>query len=64
MTKSANGTRIIKGECYYLNGVITANTPEQLADKKAKEKAYRKSKGQKVAFIKVCSIECRVYTSL
>lgn len=64
MSKSSNGTRIINGQTYYLNGTLSAYTPEQLEEKKAEEKAYRKSQGQKVVFVKVCSIDCRVYTTL
>lgn len=64
MAKSQNGTRIINGMAYYLNGTLSAYTPEQMAEKKAKEKAYRKAQGQKVVFVNVCSIECRVYTTM
>jgi hypothetical protein len=64
VAKSANGTRVIGGVCYYLNGTVSAYTPEELETKKVAERAYRKSKGQKAIFVKVCSIECKVYTTL
>ena len=64
MSKSSAGTRIINGKTYYLNGTISAYTPEQLEEKKVVERAFRKEKGQLVSFVKVSSIDCKVYTTL